>query len=379
MAILDIILILFTFLGLSVVVDIFLVPAVYTFKKRFHWTDDQAGTILSFVSSAPELSVSAVALIAAFITGGSQASMGPGTVIGSALFSILFIVGASAWFTTKKLTWPAVIRDMGFYLVSVLAVYFVVINGQVTLLESLILLAIFAFYSFIVAQWKKILAFISKKFPAFKGLQKSENEVEKEVAEDFDAQEETRLHISDEKWTIKNALPKALSFLFFRLDRFVLHKTLWNVALSIGFVILFSTVMVNSAVSFATGVGISPVIISLTILAAGTSIPDLLASVKTAKNGFGDTAIANAVGSNIFDILANLGITWLLGSLIQGGNAIPVDTNNLEASIVLLFAATGALVLLMIAKRFHLGKLVSVILMSTYVMYVVWEVVRAIS
>ena len=59
-------------------------------------------------------------------------------------------------------------------------------------------------------------------------------------------------------------------------------------------------------------------IVALTVLAAGTSIPDLLSSVIVAKQGRGDMAVSNAVGSNIFDILFALGFPWLILLTING-------------------------------------------------------------
>lgn len=374
----QIVLILLTFIGLAAVVDSFLVPAVYRLKDKFHWTDDQTGTIISFVSSAPELSVSAVALTLAAFTGGSQASMGPGTVIGSALFSILFIVGASAWFSTKKLSWPAVIRDMLYYLLAVLAVYAVVQDSAVSLLEAILLIALFALYGFIIARWKKVLRWLDDTVDP--SLIDEEREARKIVERETMQKEEKLLGIHHLPWTAFNAHTKVLAFLFFHLDTKVFHpgRVIWNIALSIALVVALSTVMVNTAVDFATLLGISPVVISLTILAAGTSVPDLLASVKVAREGFGDTAIANAVGSNVFDILMNLGLTWTVAVLLQGGGQIAVDTHNLNAAIILLIAATASLVLVMIAKRWHLGKPISLLLMLSYVGYVAYEVAKRV-
>ena len=380
--------IIITFWGLSLIVDKFLIPNIYTLKDRQKWTDDQTGTIISFVSSAPELSVSAISLFLAATTGGNQASMGPGTVIGSALFSILFIVGASSWFGSKKLSWPSTIRDLLYYVFSVLLVWFVVSDSLITVIESVSLLIAFAIYFGIVLKWKVILQWLNDKVHS--SFIDEEEEVRKELAQEKDEEEEILIHIKDEPWVITTKNPivlfdhiiiKIVSFLFFRVDAksFSYFKLIFNVLISIGFVIFFSTLMVNSAVAFANLLGISPVVISLTILAAGTSIPDLLASVKTAKEGYGDTAISNAVGSNIFDILANLGLTWFFGLVLLGFKPISVDVDNLNGSIILLIASASTLIAVLIAKKFNVGKPVSIILMFSYVLYIVYEVLKAIN
>jgi Sodium/calcium exchanger protein len=79
------------------VVDHFLIPTIYIVRDRLKLTDDQTGVLTSFISSAPELSVSMISLFLAIKANDAEmfaqiASMGPGAVIGSALFSVLFIV-----------------------------------------------------------------------------------------------------------------------------------------------------------------------------------------------------------------------------------------------------------------------------------------------
>ena len=76
-------------------------------------------------------------------------------------------------------------------------------------------------------------------------------------------------------------------------------------------------------------------IMGLTLLAAGTSIPDLLTSVIVAKNGFGDMALSSSVGSNIFDITVGLPLPWMIGAWVYG-KPIDVSSNGLTCSIALL-------------------------------------------
>eukprot|EP00854_Cymbomonas_tetramitiformis_P003613 gene3613-4543_t len=69
--------------------------------------------------------------------------------------------------------------------------------------------------------------------------------------------------------------------------------------------------------------GVPPVIMGVTVLAAGTSIPDALGSIAVAKEGHGDMAVSNAIGSNVFDILVGMGVPWLLVCLIEGKEIEP--------------------------------------------------------
>ena len=145
-----------------------------------------------------------------------------------------------------------------------------------------------------------------------------------------------------------------------------------NFALSIVLIALFSYIMIESAVVIAHIFNIPEVVIGLTILAFGTSVPDVLSSINVARKGKGDMAVANAVGSNIFDILIGLGVPWLI-VLLVGTSHIPVVTENLISSVILLFATVVALLFLLIAKRWEIGRYAGVLLIGFYVFYLLTQ------
>jgi K+-dependent Na+/Ca+ exchanger-like protein len=350
---------------LAIVVDKFLIPTIYVVKDRLKLSDDQTGALTSFVSSAPELSVSLISLILAIQSKDDQkfqeiAALGPGAVIGSALFSVLFIVGASAWFSTKSLTWHSVTRDMLYYVFAVFILFFCLGDGVIYWQEGVVLLTLYGFYALIVSFWPRISQFIkipTSPLPTEKIIQK----------------EQELNHIQDEPFTTRNFVSKILSKGFFRLK--VNLKTpaiTYNILFAVFIVVVSSYFIVDFADKLAKGLGIPSVIIALTVLAAGTSIPDLIASVKTAKDGYGDTAITNAIGSNVFDVLGNLGITWVISSIFTLGAPIKIDTNNLKSSIVLLIASSLALILILFANKFNLKKPIAAFLMLSYIVYVIY-------
>jgi Ca2+/Na+ antiporter len=90
--------------------------------------------------------------------------------------------------------------------------------------------------------------------------------------------------------------------------------------LAIGWIGVFSFLMVTWAEIIGNTIGIPSVIMGLTVLAAGTSVPDLLSSVIVARRGSGDMAVSSSIGSNIFDILVGLPIPWILYSAWPNGN-----------------------------------------------------------
>jgi Ca2+/Na+ antiporter len=119
------------------------------------------------------------------------------------------------------------------------------------------------------------------------------------------------------------------------------------------------------------------VIIGLTILAAGTSVPDLISSLIVSKDGRCDMAISNAVGSNIFDILLGLGLPWILAIALFGENII-VDNANLSSSIILLFATVVCIFFLFVFQKWKLGRKSGLFLILLYVSYIVWLIVDAL-
>ena len=89
---------------------------------------------------------------------------------------------------------------------------------------------------------------------------------------------------------------------------------------------------------------IPTVVMGLTFLAAGTSVPDLLTSVLVARDGKGDMAVSSSVGSNIFDVLVGLPLPWLLASAVNGGKPVDVVAGTLALSIIILFLMLVAVI-----------------------------------
>ena len=125
-----------------------------------------------------------------------------------------------------------------------------------------------------------------------------------------------------------------------------------------------SKMLVWGATSIAQAFGISDLIIGLTIVAIGTSLPELAASVTSALKGHHDIAIGNIIGSNIFNLLAVLPIPGLIAPLV-------IDSAVIERDYMTMLGLTVALVL-MIALSFRKGvipRFAGVILLASYVAY----------
>nr|XP_061810645.1 sodium/potassium/calcium exchanger 2-like [Nerophis lumbriciformis] len=136
----------------------------------------------------------------------------------------------------------------------------------------------------------------------------------------------------------------------------------------------FSYLMVWWAHQVGETIGITEEIMGLTILAAGTSIPDLITSVIVARKGLGDMAVSSSVGSNIFDITVGLPFPWLMWSMFSGLQPVVVSSNGLFCAIVLLFLMLLFVIISIAACKWRMSKLLGFIMFMLYFVFLVVSV-----
>jgi len=354
MIIVDLLILLLCFYTLARVVDTYFIESLEIISKKLKLSSDIAGaTFMAIGSSAPELFISILALFRS----SEQQALGAGTIVGSAIFNILVIIGVSALYKRATLTWQPVIRDLVIYIGAILLLLFTFRDGQITFGDSVLFLGLYVVYLISFKLWKKFFPYTTK------------GDIQNQMLEE-DAQ--TQDDIRTEKLSLKNAFDKILEKLFVNLRKYP-KLYFVNFFIAISFLAIASHFMVESAVNIATFFNIPTVIIGLTILASGTSIPDLLSSINVAKRGKGDMAIANAVGSNIFDIAIGLGVPWLFTTFFFH-KSVPVATENLASSIILLFATVVALLFLLIAKKWEIGRYAGILLIASYIFYILVKI-----
>ena len=137
--------VLYTFVAIAIVCDDFFVPALEVIVERYGIDDDVAGaTFMAAGGSAPELFT---ALIGVFI---AKSDVGFGTIIGSAVFNVLFVIGACAIFSreTLSLTWWPLARDCAFYVLDLVVLFVFFLDQKIGVYESLTLLALYVCYVF---------------------------------------------------------------------------------------------------------------------------------------------------------------------------------------------------------------------------------------
>ncbi|XP_077437436.1 sodium/potassium/calcium exchanger 3 [Vanacampus margaritifer] len=136
-------------------------------------------------------------------------------------------------------------------------------------------------------------------------------------------------------------------------------STLWIAA--------FSYVMVWMVTVIGFTLGIPDVIMGITFLAAGTSVPDCMASLIVARQGMGDMAVSNSIGSNVFDILVGLGLPWALKTLaINYGSDIKLYSKGLIFSVGLLLASVFLTVIGVHLNKWTLDKRLGLICILLY-------------
>merc|ERR1719384_390028 len=164
------------------------------------------------------------------------------------------------------------------------------------------------------------------------------------------------------------------------IDKELREKEKWYVVAfccSVMWIAVLSYVMVDLSDRIGKIIGWSSVLMGLTVLAAGTSIPDALSSVATAKRGMGDMAVANAIGSNVFDILLGLGIPWAIYGIKEGGNPYIINLDKILVFVIILFATLVLTVLTFIALKWRLNPRSGQLLLFLYAVFFALAIIIA--
>ncbi|KAG5265684.1 hypothetical protein AALO_G00245190 [Alosa alosa] len=488
---------LYMFLALAIVCDDYFVTSLEKICEKLHLSEDVAGaTFMAAGSSAPELFAS---IIGVFITHGD---VGVGTIVGSAVFNILCIIGVCGIFAGQVvfLTKYSVFRDSFYYTLSVVALIVFIYDEKIVWWESLILVVMYAGYIIIMKFNTSIQNFFSGKedksvangntisemedgrgcmcvcmcgcgcpcqrcgrshsHPMYsvkptKNYSRSSvvmvdemmnssppnyrfpeaglrimitnhfgpktrlrmasrliiNEQQRlvqepngmdgtavgdgkmdalengSVPEDKLAEEAEEGELSSPfnvpggamnkvKWLISWPI---LLLLFFTIPNSA--KPRWerffmlSFCLSTVWIAVFSYFMVWMVSLIGYTLGIPDVIMGITFLAAGTSVPDCIASLIVARQGLGDMAVSNTIGSNVFDILVGLGVPWAIQTMaVDYGSAVQINSRGLVYSVVLLLGSVALTVLGIHVNRWKLDFRLGVYVMVLYAVFLCFSI-----
>ena len=352
--------ILYMFLGIAIVCDDYFVASLEKICDKLNLSEDVAGaTFMAAGSSAPELFSSGMSLISPDATN----EIGISAIVGSAVFNILFIVGATVLCAgqTLELDWRPVTRDCGFYALAILTVLLIFYDGEVRWYEGLISVLLYGTYVTFMCYNTKIMARMGDKWsvkpPAVeKRIEIVETPPPTPMLRRADTRRQSRRPVREEVQDTLDAFewpgsPSAVPLHVLSLPwRYAFYYTIpdcsvfgsehrYGVAfcMSIMWISGISYCMVSWAARVGCIIGIPEVVMGTLVVAAGTSIPDALGSIAVAKAGEGDMAVANAVGSNVFDIWLGLGLPWLIILPSQPNGRILIETAQLLPSVGILF------------------------------------------
>lgn len=339
-----------SFVVMSETIDRLFMPSLDRLAKQFKLSDNVAGaTLLAIGTSMPEISTAMVALFVST----SSPIVGVGTIIWSAIFQVLIVIGVVGLVRRTHLEKKAVLRDSIVYLFSVCLLFLFLFDWQFTLLESVLLVWSYGLYLIFLWWWNHYID---------DGYEEVKSEFQAYLSQPWSSFV-SKKHVWTRFWDIVfhpfpdiEKKPDTIIYVF---------------AISLLLIGLCTYYLVMAGESTAVALGVPPVLVALTILAGWSSIPELLSAVIVTKKGKWDMAVADALGSNIFDILMSLGLP-LLGYILWHGPVVWLQVNTLTDSVLLLFSTVVLFVVGLWIRKFVLGKWLGCVLVTVYVFYVLF-------
>ena len=278
-------------------------------------------TVVAFGTSAPEMAVSVGSALA------GSPDLALGNVVGSNICNVLLILGISA-LITPLLVDEQIIRQEIPIMIGVSALLVVMaLDGHLGLVESIVLFALVIAYTvFLIVQSRR---------------------ASKAVQEEFGTDLPTSAW--DRHWAVQVGL----------------------IATGLVMLIVGADWLVEAAVAFARAFGVSDLVVGLTVVAVGTSMPEIATSIVAAMRGQRDIAVGNVVGSNIFNILAVLG-----ASGIASGTGLPVSEAARNFDLWVMLAVAFACLPIMITGR-EIARWEGGVVLAYYAAYTAWLVLQA--
>ena len=270
-------------------------------------------TIVAFGTSAPECAVSVIASIK------NNSSLSISNVIGSNICNLLLVLGATGLFGKLECNKKVLIRDFSFMFLSYFFIFFICIKNFlsykniyfISKLDGLCLLLLFVIYILFLLFDKK----------------------------------------------------DSLSKYNYKINIIDIILTL----LGLIFIISGGEIVVNNASSLALSLGISNRVIGLSIVAIGTSLPELVTSIIAIIKDKKDIAIGNIIGSNIFNIFMIIGVSSLFN---------PLYYNLMSILDIVIMIFSGLIVYLMFIIKKRIDLIHSIFLVSLYIIYIIYLIVK---
>jgi cation:H+ antiporter len=244
-------------------------------------------TVVAFGTSAPEMAVSVGAVLS------GRTDIAAGNVVGSNIFNVLFILGVSALIIPLVVNVQLIRQEVPIMIAASVLLLVLALDGRLGWTDGMMMFGLMiAYSSYLVVQSRRETRAAQAEFDA---------EVRPAVAGAW-----------DDRWSVQCLLVLA----------------------GLGLLVVGSNWLVDASVTFARALGVSDVVIGLTVVAAGTSLPEVAASITAALKGERDIAVGNVVGSNLFNILGCLG----LSALAAGNSGLDVAPSIVRFDIWVMIA-----------------------------------------
>lgn len=281
-------------------------------------------TIVAFGTSAPEMAVSTSAVL------DGQTDIAVGNVVGSNIFNVLFILGISALVAPLIVHVQLIRQEVPIMIGSALLLLALGLDGRISLWDGALLMAVmFAYTVFLVVQSRR----------------------ESSAPTEYDAEIKPPARDAwDARWPAQMGL------------------------IAVGLVLLVagSDWLVSASVVFAQALGVSDLVIGLTIVAAGTSMPEVATSLTAAFKGERDIAVGNVVGSCTFNILGCVG----LSGLASGSLGLSLAPSILTFDIWVMLAALLACLPVFLSGR-EIARWEGGVFLAYYVAYVAYMILAS--
>ena len=278
-------------------------------------------TVVAFGTSAPEMAVSVGSAL------GGTPDLAIGNVVGSNIANILLILGISALITPLLVDEQIIRQEIPIMIGASALLVVMALDGNIGLLESIMLFALVIAYTvFLVVQSRR---------------------ASKAVQDEFETEIPTSTW--DSHWAVQVAL----------------------IAVGLVMLVVGADWLVDSAVAFARAFGVSDLVIGLTVVAVGTSMPEIATSIVAAMRGQRDIAVGNVVGSNVFNILAVLGAAG-----VASGVGLPVSEAARNFDLWVMLAVAFACLPIMITGR-EIARWEGGVFLAYYAAYTAWLVLQA--
>lgn len=307
-------------------------------------------TIVAMGTSMPEFCVSMVSALK------GTPDLAVGNVVGSNTLNTLLIVGCSALVAPIMVKRSSVKRDIPFAVVASLLMLLFCLDGAIGRVDAAVLFAGFCLFMFVTLKYAK-----------------TTDEHAATVATSGAAMATAAVASTSvsEASTSHTSAPKASTSQPSAPEASVASMLKAVVMLVVGLLCLIagSNMFVDNASFVASSLGVSDAVIGLTIVAGGTSLPELATSMVSAKKGNSDIAIGNVIGSNVFNILMIIGITGLVK---------PMHIAGITTLDLIMMLASMLLMWFFCRTTYKVKRWEGAVLTIVYLAYLTWLVMNAV-